>query len=132
MAKEGSTLSGLMDSFALVFSLSLQHGVPLTTLCSKLAHTGFDPSGWTGNADLGYAKSIMDYLARWLELQFLKSKQGVLFETKPATAPVSAAPTTSTGLASSDSPACPDCGALTVRNGSCFKCMECGSTTGCS
>src|ERR1035437_8377212 len=132
MAKEGSTLSGLMDSFALVFSLSLQHGVPLTTLCSKLAHTGFDPSGWTGNADLGYAKSIMDYLARWLELQFLKSKKGVLFETKPAPAPVSAAPPTSTGLASSDSPACPDCGSLTVRNGSCFKCMECGSTTGCS
>ena len=64
MAKEGSTVSGLMDSFATAISISLQHGVPLRVLCEKFAHTRFEPSGWTGNPEIGYAKSIMDYIFR--------------------------------------------------------------------
>jgi ribonucleoside-diphosphate reductase alpha chain len=79
MAKEGSTVSGLMDSFATAVSLSLQHGVPLKVLCEKFAHTRFEPSGWTGNEQIGYAKSIMDYLFRWIELRFLQGTQLDLF-----------------------------------------------------
>jgi ribonucleoside-diphosphate reductase alpha chain len=75
MAKEGSTIAGLMECFGTVASISLQHGVPLKVLCDKLSHTRFEPSGWTGNEELGYAKSIMDYLFRWLELRFLSGKQ---------------------------------------------------------
>ena len=71
MAKEGSTVSGLMDSFATSISLALQHGVPLKVLCEKFAHTRFEPSGWTGNPQIGYAKSLMDYIFRWLHLRFL-------------------------------------------------------------
>ena len=62
MAKEGSTIAGLMECFGTVVSVSLQHGVPLRVLCDKLSHTRFEPSGWTGSAELGYAKSIMDYV----------------------------------------------------------------------
>ncbi len=79
MAKEGSTVSGLMDSFATAISLALQHGVPLRVLCEKFAHTRFEPSGWTGNEQIGYAKSIMDYLFRWIELRFLQGTQLDLF-----------------------------------------------------
>ena len=79
MAKEGSTVSGLMDSFATAVSLSLQHGVPLKVLCEKFAHSRFEPSGWTGNEQLGYAKSIMDYIFRWLQLRFLSGTQLSLF-----------------------------------------------------
>src|ERR1700676_2792776 len=80
MTKEGSTVSGLMDSFALAVSISLQHGVPLKLFCEKFAHTRFEPSGWSGNPDLGYAKSIMDYIFRWLQLRFLTGQQQMLFE----------------------------------------------------
>ena len=80
MAKEGSTISGLMDSFATVVSLALQHGVPLELLCGKFSHTRFEPSGWTGNPKIGYATSLMDYIFRWMELRFLKKEQGELFE----------------------------------------------------
>jgi hypothetical protein len=79
MAKEGSTISGLMDSFATAISLALQHGVPLKVLCEKFAHTRFEPSGWTGSEELGYAKSIMDYLFRWMQLRFLSGQQLDLF-----------------------------------------------------
>ena len=79
MAKEGSTIAGLMECFGTVVSVSLQHGVPLKVLCDKLSHTRFEPSGWTGNEELGYAKSIMDYLFRWMELRFLSGKQLLLF-----------------------------------------------------
>ena len=79
MAKEGSTVSGLMDSFATAVSLALQYGVPLQILCDKFSHTRFEPSGWSGNPKIGYAKSLMDYLFRWLELRFLKGEQGILF-----------------------------------------------------
>ena len=90
MAKQGSTISGLMDAFATVVSLALQHGVPLRVLCEKLSHTRFEPSGWSGNPKIGYAKSIMDYLFRWLELKFL-NEQGELFES--LLAPIQASPT---------------------------------------
>src|SRR5262249_26609933 len=81
MAKEGSTVSGLMDSFSCAISLALQHGVPLKMLCEKFAHTRFEPSGWTNNADIGFAKSIMDYIFRWLQLRFLTGQQQLLFES---------------------------------------------------
>src|SRR5579871_1847406 len=80
MAKEGSTVSGLMDSFALAVSIALQHGVPLKLFCEKFAHTRFEPSGWSGNPDIGYAKSIMDYIFRWLQLRFLTGQQQMLFD----------------------------------------------------
>src|SRR5215471_10018065 len=80
MAKEGSTVSGLMDSFALAVSLALQYGVPLKTFCEKFAHTRFEPSGWSGNPEIGYAKSIMDYIFRWMQMRFLTGQQQMLFE----------------------------------------------------
>ncbi len=85
MAKEGSTISGLMDSFATAVSMCLQHGVPLKLLCEKFAHTRFEPSGWTGNPEIGFAKSIMDYLFRWMQMRFLSGHQLDLFSgMKPA------------------------------------------------
>src|ERR1700722_14132451 len=93
MAKEGSTVSGLMDSFALATSIALQHGVPLKLLCEKFAHTRFEPSGWTSNPDIGFAKSIMDYIFRWLQLRFLTGQQGMLFENlRPKLSAVSSPP----------------------------------------
>src|ERR1700756_4929963 len=80
MAKEGSTVSGLMDSFALTASIALQHGVPLRLLCEKFAHTRFEPSGWSGKPDIGYAKSSMDSIFRWLQLRFLTGQQQMLFD----------------------------------------------------
>ena len=80
MAKEGSTVSGLVDSFACAVSLALQHGVPLKLLCEKFSHTRFEPSGWSTNPDIGHAKSIMDYIFRWLSLRFLTGQQQFLFE----------------------------------------------------
>src|SRR5437764_1114397 len=80
MAKEGSTVSGLMDSFATAVSLALQHGVPLKVLCEKFAHTRFEPSGWSKTPEIGFAKSIMDYIFRWLHLRFLTGQQQFLFE----------------------------------------------------
>ncbi|MGA9975620.1 MAG: vitamin B12-dependent ribonucleotide reductase, partial [Candidatus Sulfotelmatobacter sp.] len=92
MAKEGSTVSGLMDSFALATSIALQHGVPLKLLCEKFAHTRFEPSGWTSNPDIGFAKSIMDYIFRWLQLRFLTGQQQFLFENlRPKPSPESRA-----------------------------------------
>ena len=227
MAKEGSTVSGLMDSFATAISLALQHGVPLKVLCEKFAHTRFEPSGWTGNEQIGYAKSIMDYLFRWIELRFLQGTQLDLFAglTPQATVPVAGTITSpantvamsSAGASGStihlnpdqplatdvtvttppqqvailnspstmlgdeyedrtaprggiapdlqarsgltpeasaasfedrgiyhasdamkdlydmgDSPSCATCGAIMTRSGSCYRCMSCGSTSGCS
>ena len=71
MAKEGSTVSGLMDSFATAISLALQYGVPLKVLCDKFSHSRFEPSGWTPNPDIPMAKSVMDYIFRWLAIKFL-------------------------------------------------------------
>ncbi len=241
MAKEGSTISGLMDSFATAISMALQHGVPLKVLVEKFAHTRFEPSGWTGSEELGYAKSIMDYLFRWMQLRFLSGQQLDLFAglkqptlsaalsshsgSLPLSAPNSSsyaasdlsslsAPNLSSfaagggpaspssgqtqpghdtpalhelhgeaferndrtppaqgiapDLAASngipnpyslipnpldtvedrglyhtasamqsmynmgDAPSCSTCGSIMTRNGSCYRCMECGSTSGCS
>src|SRR5204862_27679 len=98
MAKEGSTVSGLMDSFSCAISLSLQHGVPLKMLCEKFAHTRFEPSGWTNNPDIGFAKSIMDYIFRWLQLRFLTGQQQLLFENlRPKLSAVSSQPSVEDG-----------------------------------
>src|SRR6058998_3170969 len=154
MAKEGSTVSGLMDSFALAVSIALQHGVPLKLLCEKFAHTRFEPSGWTNNTEIGFAKSIMDYIFRWLQLRFLTGQQQLLFENlrprpaalgpqpedvgrapspaMPATNSVHAADALSSIIDLGDAPTCSFCGSIMVRNGSCYKCMSCGSTSGCS
>jgi ribonucleoside-diphosphate reductase alpha chain len=210
MAKEGSTVSGLMDAFATSISIALQHGVPLKVLCEKFAHTRFEPSGWTGNEQIGYAKSLMDYIFRWLNLRFLSGEQLTLFagmasrapqlpaspsllqeteaEEEPVasqhhlaklaeevakrlnqmsgsgpsagggiapeahswTAPVGAASNIGNGpnlkdrgiyhaadamremYEMGDAPSCSTCGAIMVRNGSCYRCMSCGSTSGCS
>ncbi|HZQ21935.1 MAG TPA: hypothetical protein VFA89_03980 [Terriglobales bacterium] len=136
MSKEGSTVSGLMDSFATAVSLALQYGVPLQVLCNKFSHTRFEPSGWSGSPKIGYAKSLMDYLFRWLELRFLKGEQGILFELPKVipmkTEPGSAVEQLGQIVSMGDAPACQFCGALMVRNGSCYRCLECGSTRGCS
>jgi ribonucleoside-diphosphate reductase alpha chain len=214
MAKEGSTVSGMMDSFATSISIALQHGVPLKVLCEKFAHTRFEPSGWTGNEQIGYAKSLMDYIFRWLNLRFLSGTQLSLFAGLASQASQLPAPPTmipdaepeqdafaqshlarlaaevaerlhqvsdqnashgfgnpgvagggiaheaESGLSISagadhepsladrgiyhsadamremyemgDAPSCSVCGAIMVRNGSCYRCMSCGSTSGCS
>ena len=136
MAKEGSTVSGLMDSFATAVSLALQYGVPLRVLCDKFSHTRFEPSGWSGNPKIGYAKSIMDYLFRWLELRFLNGEQGLLFELPKPAQPKREVANVVEGLGQvvelGDAPPCQFCGSLMVRNGSCYRCMTCGSTSGCS
>jgi ribonucleoside-diphosphate reductase alpha chain len=178
MAKEGSTVSGLMDSFACATSIALQHGVPLKLLCEKFAHTRFEPNGWSTNPDIGYAKSIMDYIFRWLQLRFLTGQQQALFDgLRPkymgGVAPVSAPDETPFGgpeqqplegfgdshnveltsqgvpggsatghrhaadalkelIDMGDAPSCSVCGAIMTRNGSCYRCMSCGSTSGCS
>jgi ribonucleoside-diphosphate reductase alpha chain len=135
MAKEGSTVSGLMDSFATAVSLALQYGVPLKVLCDKFSHTRFEPSGWSGNPKIGYAKSLMDYLFRWIELRFLKGEQGILFELSNGKQPhteINSARALSEIVSLGDAPTCQFCGSLMVRNGSCYRCMECGSTSGCS
>jgi ribonucleoside-diphosphate reductase alpha chain len=136
MAKEGSTVSGLMDSFATAVSLALQYGVPLQVLCNKFSHTRFEPSGWSGNAGIGYAKSIMDYLFRWIGLRFLEGESGNLFSglasgsgPGPNIDPVRAL---SAIMNIEDGPPCQNCGSLMVRSGSCHRCMTCGSTSGCS
>ncbi len=207
MAKEGSTVSGLMDAFATSVSLALQHGVPLKVLCEKFAHTRFEPSGWTGNEQIGYAKSLMDYIFRWLNLRFLSGEQLTLFAglapkapelpaspslldndmeqeqaatsqehlarlaeevakrlnqvsghgnmagggIAPEVQPRSTQPANSAQMPvlqdrgvyhaadamrsmydMGDAPSCNVCGAIMVRNGSCYRCMSCGSTSGCS
>jgi ribonucleoside-diphosphate reductase alpha chain len=143
MAKEGSTIAGLMECFGTVVSVSLQHGVPLKVLCDKLSHTRFEPSGWTGNEELGYAKSIMDYLFRWVELRFLSGKQLPLFTQQMAVAerqssaeanhaPASVSQYLHDSYEVGDAPLCVTCGSLMDRNGSCHKCANCGGTSGCS
>ena len=139
MAKQGSTISGLMDAFATVVSLALQHGVPLRVLCEKLSHMRFEPSGWSGNPKIGYAKSLMDYIARWLELRFLTGDQGDLFKAlpmpvQPAIKANSSDPVGALGelIQMGDAPACNICGSLMVRSGTCYRCMTCGSTSGYS
>ena len=156
MAKEGSVIAGLMDSFATAISLALQHGVPLDVLAEKFKGTRFEPSGFTGNQEIPIATSIMDYLFRWLGLRFLDNKQhpaqaantaGQLDlpnvpvladdgEESPGS-PVVVEASGSNGhdrgyVIESDAPPCHECGTLMVRNGACHKCPNCGATSGCS
>jgi ribonucleoside-diphosphate reductase alpha chain len=192
MAKEGSTISGLMDSFATMTSLALQHGVPLQLLVDKFTHTRFEPSGFTRNPEIPMAKSIMDYIFKWLASKFLsrelQEQAGVILRDEPsvvtiptALAMTNVAPLTNkeadfveklqtnapvslqepksgdfgggrvmgfvaspknadapnpakhgTFLYQQDAPSCSDCGSIMVRNGACYKCLNCGSTSGCS
>jgi ribonucleoside-diphosphate reductase alpha chain len=172
-----------MDSFATAISLALQHGVPMKLMCEKFSHTRFEPSGFTGNPEIPIAKSIMDYIFRWLELRFVTGRQYPLFkdmvlppmgagalssqhsqgEAEAGSRPQTSGETTPPqgGLAKSqesvtksptiidrglyhsadalkefvdlgDAPSCHVCGAIMTRNGSCYRCMSCGSTSGCS
>ena len=155
MAKEGSTISGLMDAFALQTSMALQYGVPLRSMVNKFSHVRFEPSGFTKNPEIPIAKSIIDYIFRWLASRFLDPEDqeavGILRRDlaptleqapTPAAQPKAAPKPAHNGQASTtqkltfvvnaDSPACSECGAITVRNGACYKCMNCGATTGCS
>jgi ribonucleoside-diphosphate reductase alpha chain len=151
MAKEGSTLSGVMDSFATTCSMALQYGVPLKVLVDKFTHTRFEPSGFTSNPQVPYAKSIMDYIFRYLASKFLPAQEakalGVQVDEPPLTnLTVSSPPrimTTTTvatpgkkgalvDIEDRDAPVCFECGSLMVRNGACYKCLNCGSTSGCS
>jgi ribonucleoside-diphosphate reductase alpha chain len=140
-----------MDSFATAISLTLQYGVPLRVLVEKFSHTRFEPSGFTNNPDLPIAKSMTDYIFRWLALKFLPQEGQVesMMETEAkkvaqatpprlaaapvvTPAPVPDASFRSAFLNQSDAPPCPVCGTITVRNGACYKCHNCGATTGCS
>jgi ribonucleoside-diphosphate reductase alpha chain len=135
MAKEGSTISGLMDSFATAISYALQYGVPLKFFVDKFSHVRFEPSGWTGNPTVPYAKSIMDYIFRWLGAKFLGPEYAAgeagetpnLRVTEPD--PQQALPF---ATVAADAPTCSECGGLMTRNGSCYKCENCGGTSGCS
>jgi ribonucleoside-diphosphate reductase alpha chain len=146
MAKEGSTLSGFMDGLALSISIGLQYGVPLKALVDKLMNTRFEPSGFTENPSIRYSSSVLDYIARWLGGKFLSSEylkpraassdddmirpaissQGVNAPNRKAIQ------SSNSGGTTGDAPSCPTCGMLMVPNGSCYKCVNCGSTSGCS
>jgi ribonucleoside-diphosphate reductase alpha chain len=136
MAKEGSTISGLMDAFATAISFNLQYGVPLKFLVDKFAHVRFEPSGWTGNPSVPYAKSIMDYIFRWLGAKFLGPEYAVTEAGETSTLrPTEADPQQVLPFAAavtSDAPLCAECGSIMTRNGSCYKCGNCGGTSGCS
>ena len=135
MAKEGSTLSGMMDAYATSVSLLLQYRVPLVHLVEKFQHMRFEPSGWTGNPEISYAKSITDYIFRWVGARFISPdyKQTEAGET-PKMRPTE--PELQKQLpfqaAVSDAPFCAECGSMMTVNGSCYKCENCGSTSGCS
>jgi len=147
MAKEGSTVSGLMDTIATMTSLALQYGVPLETLTRKFSHTRFEPSGFTNNREIPIAKSITDYVFRYLGSRFV-TEESVLETTEEVT-PIhlvrdekSAQPEPQGAVAGgaggyvmvnqSDAPSCSDCGSIMIRNGACYKCPNCGNTSGCS
>jgi len=152
MAKEGSTISGLMDTIATLTSMALQYGVPLRVLVSKFGHVRFEPSGFTKNPEIPLAKSLTDYIFRFLGNRFLEGEQRSE-ATESVALPPSIGPVLVAGRTSeasevasaeaaqhgvqtirpqADAPSCPDCGALMIRNGSCYKCLNCGATSGCS
>ncbi|HTB21238.1 MAG TPA: vitamin B12-dependent ribonucleotide reductase [bacterium] len=160
MAKEGSAVSGLVDAVATLTSITLQYGVPMEVLCKKFIHTRFEPNGFTNNPNIPMAKSILDYIFRWLELKFVLPKESAteaqvdasipaaeapraLAGSKPSGMPVAFAPmgeakpkvgrkTQVAFQVESDAPPCPECGDIMVRSGSCHKCISCGTTSGCS
>ncbi|MGC2035407.1 MAG: vitamin B12-dependent ribonucleotide reductase, partial [Thermoplasmata archaeon] len=157
VTKEGSTVNGLMDSLGISMSMALQHGVPLKDLVRKLAHMRFEPAGATNNPKIRFAKSIPDYVARWLALEFLteNDRRSIGLEgpessgsngttvTEPKR-PVPSAATFGTmpldafaegsgsNVASDDAPSCHICGGIMVRSGTCYACTMCGATSGCS
>jgi ribonucleoside-diphosphate reductase alpha chain len=164
MAKEGSTISGFADAFAQAISYALQYGVPLQDLVDKFSHVRFEPSGMTKNPDIRFAKSIVDYIFRWLAVKFLSAEAqynaGVNNREEKTTSPeqlvldvtraaASAAPATDAASASQgqpqpkksnfaaiqnqeDAPPCSTCGSIMVRSGACYKCPNCGTTSGCA
>jgi len=198
MAKEGSTIGGLMDSFGTAISLSLQYGVPLEVLVNKFSHTRFEPMGFSQNSDIRYAKSVVDYIFRWLGCQFIpgfrEASLGIVPPAKseggegdeeaeslpvatkdggqtgshgktqqaaqsssgngktngkptaasdtrlenvgiaPQTGPSSSSAMTSSQFSEFqlDAPSCDNCGSITVRNGNCYLCHNCGNSLGCS
>jgi ribonucleoside-diphosphate reductase alpha chain len=154
MAKEGSTVSGLMDTIATMTSMALQYGVPLRTLVDKFSHTRFEPSGFTNNPEIPIAKSITDYVFRYLGNRYLSGEAdiddtsnynsgqagdaiGLAASPRGAIAGGSEAfaghlNSRASFVNQADAPACMDCGAIMVRNGACYKCLNCGSTSGCS
>ena len=147
MAKEGSTVSGLIDSFATAVSMALQYGVPLQVLVTKFSHMRFEPQGFTKNPEIPIAKSISDYIFRWLASRFLPQEEqlalGIHVPEKEgdslAAAPAVTLPVVDLGEQlkltfrnQEDAPACTECGSIMVRNGACYKCYNCGGTSGCS
>jgi ribonucleoside-diphosphate reductase alpha chain len=154
MAKEGSTISGFADAFAQAISYALQYGVPLQALVDKFSHVRFEPSGMTRNPEIRFAKSIVDYIFRWLASKFLSPEAqfhaGVngreLEDSMPAGAAAAAAtaapPARSTAPSArqpfstiqnqEDAPPCSTCGSIMIRSGACYKCVNCGNTSGCA
>jgi ribonucleoside-diphosphate reductase alpha chain len=160
MAKEGSTISGFADAFAQAISYALQYGVPLQDLVDKFSHVRFEPSGMTKNPDVRFAKSIVDYIFRWLAAKFLSPeaqfRAGVNNREEIVSTPEqlplqvaetagagsvarnvsSAAPAKTASFAAiqnqEDAPPCSTCGSIMVRSGACYKCTNCGTTSGCA
>src|SRR5439155_378746 len=143
MAKEGSTISGFADAFAQAISYALQYGVPLQVLVDKFSHVRFEPSGMTRNPEIRFAKSIVDYIFRWLATKFLSPEaqfhagvNGRELEENghqlTPTAPQPAASPFSTIQNQEDAPPCSTCGSIMIRSGACYKCVNCGNTSGCA
>ncbi len=155
MAKEGSTISGFADAFAQAISYALQYGVPLQALVDKFSHVRFEPSGMTRNQEIRFAKSIVDYIFRWLATKFLSpeaqfhagvngreledASHGELTATAEPPQPATPKPHRSSDAApfstiqnQEDAPPCSTCGAIMIRSGACYKCVNCGNTSGCA
>jgi ribonucleoside-diphosphate reductase alpha chain len=145
MSKEGSVISGLLDSFATAVSLALQYGVPLKVLVDKFSHSRYEPSGFTTNSQIRIAKSITDYIFRWLALKFLPEAEraAIAADEDAWVQSGEAVPAGSSGRIESgampriaavpaDAQPCPDCGSMMIRAGTCFRCGNCGGTSGCS
>jgi ribonucleoside-diphosphate reductase alpha chain len=156
MAKEGSTISGFADAFAQAISYALQYGVPLQALVDKFSHVRFEPSGMTKNGDVRFAKSIVDYIFRWMASKFLSPeaqyRAGVNNRDEAESVAIPAPKVTQTTTATvsttgvivpspsqfaaiqnqEDAPPCTTCGSIMVRSGACYKCSNCGTTSGCA
>ena len=149
MHKEGSILSGLLDAFGIVTSIALQYGAPLEVLVDKMTHMRFEPSGITKNKQIPIAKSLIDYIFRWLAIEFLdpekqevigikdiKSREEVMEDlSRPKVAEGGSPSQSRTDIQFDrlgDAPSCDNCGTLMERRGSCYTCPSCGDTSGCS
>jgi len=141
LGKAGSTLAGFADAFATAISFALQHGVELRFLVDKFAHVRFEPSGFTGNPEIPIAKSILDYVFRWLALRFLPRDEQPMrqapaangSELEPDHPPADlSSRERAVFVAQADAPPCHECGTIMIRNGACYACVNCGATSGCS